>query len=432
LSELKTPDGGAAVLIAAASGRALAAAARRAGYLPLVADFFDDADTRSLSAATCRVGDPDAGFDAKTLIPALERLAEGRAPVGLVYASGFEDRVELLDEIARRWTLFGNKADSVRRAKNPVLIAELCRALRIPHPEISLAPPPNAEGWLVKNVGGAGGSHVALASAWRASDENIYFQRVAPGEPVSILSLCDGREALDHDDIGLNQSKIMNLTDFKSLERDASGKVVSTFPHPALALGSSRQWAAPSPDEPFRFGGCVRPAGQAADVERRLIEAANSLAAAIGLVGLNSFDFLVAGEAFALIEINPRPGATLDIFENGLLFEAHIDACRGILPPASLEFTGATATQIAYARREIAAMPAFDWPAWTADRPRAGSALRLYDPLCTIKACAADPERARALVTERTACLLDRIDQLGERDIERDGAEHQHADGTSR
>ncbi len=394
MSELKTPNGGAAVLIAAASGRALAAAARRAGYLPLVADFFDDADTGSLSAATCRVGDPDAGFDAKTLIPALERLAEGRAPVGLVYASGFEDRVELLDEIARRWTLFGNKADSVRRAKNPVMIAELCRSLRIPHPEISLAPPPNAEGWLVKSVGGAGGSHVALASAWRASDENIYFQRVAPGEPVSILCLCEGRET--------------------------------------LALGSSRQWPAPSPDEPFRFGGCVRPAGLAADVERRLIEAANSLAAAIGLVGLNSFDFLVAGEAFALIEINPRPGATLDIFENGPLFAAHVDACRGILPPAPLEFPSAAAAQIAYARREIAAMPAFDWPAWTADRPRAGSALRLYDPLCTIKACAADPERARALVTERTACLLDSIDQLGERDIERDGAEHQHADGTSR
>ncbi len=177
-------------------------------------------------------------------------------------------------------------------------------------------------------------------AAWRASGENIYFQRVAPGEPVSILCLCDGTAA--------------------------------------LALGSSRQWPAPSPDEPFRFGGCVRPAGLAADVERpadRRRQA--SLAAAVGLVGLNSFDFLVAGEAFVLIEINPRPGATLDIFENDLLFEAHIDACRGILPPVSLEFTGAAATQIAYARREIAAMPAFDWPAWTADRPRAGERAAL-------------------------------------------------------
>jgi hypothetical protein len=41
-------------------------------------------------------------------------------------------------------------------------------------------------------------------------------------------------QPLDHDDFGLNQSKIMNVIDSKSLERDAGGKPVSTFPHPAL------------------------------------------------------------------------------------------------------------------------------------------------------------------------------------------------------
>ena len=33
------------------------------------------------------------------------------------------------------------------------------------------------------------------------------------------------------------------------------------------------------------------------------------------LVGLNSVDFLVSDEQFWLLEVNPRPGATLDIFE---------------------------------------------------------------------------------------------------------------------
>ncbi len=387
-----------AVLIAAASGRALAAAARRAGYAPIVADFFDDTDTRALAAATRRAGDPQTGFAAETLLPALEQLAEGLAvgpaPIGFVYGAGFEDRVALLEEIAGRWPLIGNPAGVVRRAKDPAFVAELCARLKIPHPEISLVRPRDPEGWLVKSVGGAGGRHVAPASAWRASDENIYFQRIAPGEPVSMLTLCNGSDA--------------------------------------RVLGSSRQWAAPAPGEPFRYGGCVRPAGLPAPLESRLAGAARSLAGASGLIGLNSFDFLVADEAFALIEINPRPGATLDIFENGLLFQAHVDACRGPSPAAALEFPGAAAAQIAYARRDIAAMPALDWPDWAADRPAAGSALRLYDPLCTIKACAADPARARALVIERTALLLDGIDQFGERNIERDGAEHQHADGTSR
>jgi hypothetical protein len=42
---------------------------------------------------------------------------------------------------------------------------------------------------------------------------------------------------LDHDDFGLNQSKIINVIDSKSRERDAGGKPGSTFPHPALERG---------------------------------------------------------------------------------------------------------------------------------------------------------------------------------------------------
>ena len=38
---------------------------------------------------------------------------------------------------------------------------------------------------------------------------------------------------LDHDDFGLNRSKVINVIDSKSVERDAGGKPVPTFPHPA-------------------------------------------------------------------------------------------------------------------------------------------------------------------------------------------------------
>jgi predicted ATP-grasp superfamily ATP-dependent carboligase len=376
LSEQPAGRSGAAILIAAASGRALAAAARRAGYRPLVADFFDDADTGEICVATRRAGYPDSGFDATTLIPALDALAKGRAPAGLVYGAGFEDRPGLLDEIARRWPLFGNPPDVVRRAKDPALLSRLCAARGVPHSEISLAPPPEPAGWLVKSVGGAGGGHVAPAGAARARGENLYFQRVAPGDPVSLLCLCAGAHT--------------------------------------RTLGASRQWAAPAPDEPFRFGGCVRPAGLVQSMEAQLRRAAAALAAALDLTGLNSFDFLVAGDAFTLIEVNPRPGATLDIFEDrdGALFQAHLDACRGVPPARALEFSGAAAAGVAYARRAIAALPPLDWPAWTADRSRPETPLRLYDPLCTIKASAADPSRARALVAARTSCLLDRLDHL--------------------
>jgi predicted ATP-grasp superfamily ATP-dependent carboligase len=376
LSEPAARESGAAILIAAASGRALAAAARRAGYRPLVVDFFDDADTREFCAANCRAADPDAGFDAETLIPALDRLAAAHAPTGFVYGAGFEDRVEVLDAVARRWPLSGNPPDVVRRAKDPARLSRLCAGLAVPHPEISFTPPPlDALGWLVKSTGGAGGGHVAPAGAWRAQGEAVYFQRVAAGDPVSLLCLCAGATRV---------------------------------------LGASRQWAAPAPGQPFRFGGCVRPAALAPGLAARLGAAAAALAGALGLAGLNSFDFLVEDDAFHLIEINPRPGATLDIFEDrsGSLFQAHLNACRGAPPGPAPAFAGAAAAGIAYARRAIAAMPSLDWPDWASDQSRPQSALRLYDPLCTVKACAADPSRARALVEHRIASLLDHLDHL--------------------
>jgi hypothetical protein len=59
---------------------------------------------------------------------------------------------------------------------------------------------------------------------------------------AKFVFLNDAACPLDHDDFGLIQSKIMNVIDSKSLERDAGGKPVSTFPHPALGeLSNNRK-----------------------------------------------------------------------------------------------------------------------------------------------------------------------------------------------
>ncbi len=130
-----------------------------------------------------------------------------------------------------------------------------------------------------------------------------------------------------------------------------------------------------------------------------------SIVEATRLVGLNSVDFLVAGEAFHLIEINPRPGATLDIFHDaeGELLHAHVEACHGHLPSEPLRFAAAEAASFVYAPGPIAAMPACDWPAWAADRQKPGSALCVGDPLCTVTARGPDLASARQLLDERMA-----------------------------
>jgi|SRR5579875_952153 predicted ATP-grasp superfamily ATP-dependent carboligase len=377
VSHVRSPETDAAILIAASSGRALAEAARRAGFRPLAADFFDDLDTRQLCAANRFIEEGlETGFTEANLIPALEALSGASKPCGLVYGAGFEDRPELLEAVARRFTLFGNSPEVVREVKDPERLTGLCAALGIPHPEIKMEWPDDPKNWLVKSIGGAGGSHVAPAGAFQDAGGNIYFQRIAAGTPVSILFLADG---------------------------------TSVQP-----VGLSRQWAAPAPGQPYRFGGSVRPAGVEAKMEERLQRAAESITAAAGLRGLNSIDFVVEGEDYTLIEINPRPGATLDIFEDhrGGLFRAHIESCCGRLPSHAPTISGAAAAAIAYAPRDIPSMPELDWPDWTADRQKMQSRLQAQEPLCTIKAAGPEPSRALALLEERTAWILGRLEQV--------------------
>jgi predicted ATP-grasp superfamily ATP-dependent carboligase len=380
LSRARMSEPGTTVLIVAASGRALAAAARRAGYRPLALDFFGDIDTREVCAANRWVaGGLEKGFAEENLVPVLKALAKDEDICGVVYGAGFEDRPGLLDCLARHWTLLGNPPDVVRRVKDPVGLAELCAGLNIAHPEISARRPAEHHQWLVKSVGGSGGMHVAPAAAALAEDEGIYFQRKTKGESISIQFLADG--------------------------------------HETEVIGLSRQWVAPAPGEPFRFGGVLRPANLSPQMDRRLRQAAAAVTAACGLRGLNTIDVLVKDNAYTLIEINPRPGAALDIFEDpkGRLFRAHVNACTGCLPAYPLEFTGAAAATIVYTPYAIASLPDFNWPEWTADRQKAKSALRAHDPFCTIKATADEPFSAQALIETRINLLLDRLAHIQNR-----------------
>ncbi len=360
--------GSEAVLIAAISGRALAESARSGGYLPLVADFFSDQDTVAAAQDSVRMGGGFVrGFREHELVAALEGLAAQYAPIGVVYGAGFEDRPQVLAKLAKHWRLFGNGGDTVARVKDPEIFAAICRRCEIPYPEISLQPPAR-EGFVAKRRGGSGGGHVADASGGQFG-EGFYYQARVPGTPVSALILANGVSA--------------------------------------IVLGFSAQWACPTPRHPFRYGGAVRPAEIPPGVAERLEKAACELATASSLTGLNSADFIVDGNDFWIVEINPRPGATLDIFETGgdSLFSLHMAACAGDLIDEALRLDGAMASAISYAACDVVAPAAFEWPHWSADRPNGGTGIKAGEPLCTVHAGGPTAAEARALVNERLALL---------------------------
>ncbi|WP_347263497.1 hypothetical protein [Nitrobacter sp.] len=67
-------------------------------------------------------------------------------------------------------------------------------------------------------------------AAVRDDDETPSAADISAGTARAAAS----RQSLDHDDFGSDRSKIMNVIDFNILERDAGGKPLHTFPHPAL------------------------------------------------------------------------------------------------------------------------------------------------------------------------------------------------------
>jgi uncharacterized protein len=375
LPTLRERHVGAAVLIAAISGRSLAASARTANLVPLVADCFGDDDTRALADRHVRISrDCRRGFDSTELIAALEKLAKGYRPIGVICGTGFEDRPDLLRAIGERWMLLGNRPSIVAQMKHPARLAELCRRHAVPHPAMSFERPPDRKNWLFKRAGGSGGAHVACASQVRKRLVKSYFQRRLPGTPVSALVLGNGRSA--------------------------------------MVLGLSTQWTSPTRQLPFRYGGAVRPAMIRQCSIAILTKVAARFAAGVRLLGLNSLDFLVDCDAFWMLEVNPRPGATFDIFEpdEGSLLALHLDACNGVLPREAPRYWGAMASAVVYADREIRSIPQCDWPAWTADHQRSASSVKSGEPVCTVFASAPTPAEAKQHVERRATDILARLD----------------------
>lgn len=365
------------VLIAAFSGRALAASARRAGYRPLVVDSFGDEDTRALAEGRVRVLEKafKRGFRHDHLVEALDALSAGAeaAPVGLLLGAGFEDKPGVVARLAERYTLIGCPADSIRAAKDPARFFTLLSELGIPHPETRTTPPADGRGWLTKRIGGSGGTHIARCRAKVSPQRQRYFQREVQGTPLSMLGIT-GRTS---------------------------------------AFAFSTSWLDPMPRRPYRFGGMAGPVDVDADLEARLIDIGLDLIRALGLVGLVSFDFLVVDDGPLLLEVNPRPGASLDILDDaqGTLFKAHIAAARGGDPAGVVMRDWKPATRAAaylYAAETPLTVPAFDWPDWTSDRPAPGTTIGPQQPVCSVHAEGASLDAATLMLSQR----LDRLKSM--------------------
>ena len=367
------------LVVAGLSARLLAEAAARDGYRVVALDAFGDVDTRRCAAAWHPIGAAVAAghgprLDAARTLTALQAAAREPGVLGWVAGSDFECEPELLSRAAAVLPLIGTPPEAVRRVRDPAHFFGTLDALALPHPETRADAPADPRGWLRKCARGTGGWHIRAAGDARGLDpaRAPYHQRVVAGTPMSVLFAADGATA--------------------------------------RRLGVQRLIVRPLGAHPFVFRGAVGPLALPPARLAELDAALQVLARAFGLRGLAGLDFVDDGERAWLLELNPRPTASLALYGAGWM-RAHVEAAlQGRLPaapaPPSAPLRG---TEIVFARAPLvldaAGAAALAARADCHDLPAAGSRFEAGDPVCSVDAGGVDIEAVLAALAAKRQAL---------------------------
>src|SRR5436309_1769128 len=316
---------------------------------------------------------------------------EGAQGAALV-ADGLAGGVRAL---AARRVLWGNPPAVLARVRDPRRLARVVGKAGLPAPRVRLTrPAPGVRGgWVVKPFHSGGGDGVAVWRPGRGAPmpRRSYFQERIAGVTGSIVFAADGRRA-----VPLGLSRVL------------AGEA---------AFGA----------DGFRYCGNIL--GAAGDpqfpADERLLDRATLLAESVtrafGLVGVNGVDFVArAGLPYA-IEVNPRYTAAMELVERayGLsLFDVHVEACRGALPPFDLAGARRATPQavgkaIVYARRPTALGDTRSWllDPDVRDISPPGTRFAPREPICTIFARGRDAAACFATLTRRAARLYHDVER---------------------
>jgi predicted ATP-grasp superfamily ATP-dependent carboligase len=355
------------LVVAGVSVRALAESARRGGWQVIGLDAFGDLDTRRACVQWHPIAQPDTWvLDGDRLRAALAAAARHAGVAGWVAGGGFDGAPALLGSGGERLPLWGMGTTEMARWRDPRGFFTLLDRLGLAHPAIAFQRPVDPEGWLAKRAGGCGGSHIVPARRAGAEREDTYYQRVMPGVPMSALFLADGARVQV---VGLNRLIVQEM-------------------------GS----------RPYLYGGAIGPVADP-PLQARVEEALRALVGAQALRGLASLDFIAAHGEPWLLEVNPRPSASMvlypDAWPQGLV-HAHIEALQGRLPPIPPRHGGVRGYRIVYAPhaavsdgRRLGLRP------YCHDLPAHPVMLMPGQPVCSVSAAAGDVGAVQALLQAR-------------------------------
>lgn len=340
----------------------LAQAAKNAGLKPLVIDLFADLDTQSCAEGFRQV----ESLAEQDLTPAVDYFVERYAVAHVIYGSGFECYPESLYYLNSRLIMLGNDPDAFARQLDKPAFFSTLDDLNIPYPEVVFSAPECVNDWLLKPMQGQGGVGIRR---YRADDDikaPVYWQKFQSGKSCSVLFLADGQQV--------------------------------------QVIGFNSQWSARlSETQEFVFSGVVNSC-DLPEMHKTVITGwLKQMVPVFGLKGLNSLDFIDADDCSYVLEINPRPSASMELYDQDLL-NRHVRATSVALSPevGRLKSPPQTGYQVVYAEQDLIIPDQFEWPGWCMDLPESGNMCRAGQPICSIIAHQKDPQSvAEQLLTKQ-------------------------------
>jgi predicted ATP-grasp superfamily ATP-dependent carboligase len=291
--------------IIGASTRSAAASALRAGFQPLTADLFADADLRRFATATRISPYPEGFVD-------WMRTVE---PPSWIFTGAMENHPELVDQLAWIAPLWGNPGDVLTRVRDPRELEYVLRSagLLFPETRYSAAGLPLDGSWLEKTYRGASGSGVRELSKEHGAGSTEKTNSLLSA-PCSLPPACYQRR----------------------IPGTPCAAVLVAAEGTAMLLGVTRQlighdWLGA---HGFQYAGSIGP-WLVNDAARATVEQiGNVLAEHFELSGLFGVDFILDSDNQVwTIEVNPRYTASVEIVERmtGVrAIAAHVTACNGL------------------------------------------------------------------------------------------------------
>lgn len=356
----------------------LAQAAKHTGLKPLVIDLFADLDTQGYAEDFRQV----KSLAEQDLVSAVDYFIERYAVAHVIYGSGFECYPESLRYLDDRLTVLGNDPDVFARQLNKPAFFSTLAALSIPYPEIVFSAPDCIDGWLIKPMQGQGGIGIKRYDA-DAADNSVYWQRFQAGASYSVLFLTDGQQV--------------------------------------QVVGFNCQWSVRlSEAQEFVFSGVINNADLSNAHKTEITDWLKQMAPVFGLKGLNSLDFIHADGCSYVLEINPRPSASMQLYDQDLLGR-HIQSCVGPVGATSVaQFLASrrlksplqTGYQVIYAERDLIIPDHFEWPDWCMDLPKSGNMCRAGQPLCSIIAHQKNTRSVAEQLLTKQQLILNKLERF--------------------